>query len=233
MGDKNPEETIGKILYWNDKPYPVVGVVSDFHTSSLHDPISPLCIINRPDRESSLAIKLSSKGKQSETIKTTLLQIEKAWKQIYPAEIFDYRFYDESLALLYEKDRQTASLVNTSMAITIFISCIGLFGLALFTTKKRAKEISIRKILGASVTNIAIMLSKDFIILVIIALFIASPIALHFMNQWLQGFVYRIHIDAWVFILSGMIALLIALATVSFQAIKAAIINPIKNLRAE
>ena len=109
MGDKKPEESLGKILYWNDKPYPVVGVVADFHTSSLHDPITPLCIINRPDRESSLAIKLASTGRQSGMIKATLSQIEKAWKQIYPAATFNYRFYDESLALLYEKDRQTAT----------------------------------------------------------------------------------------------------------------------------
>jgi putative ABC transport system permease protein len=233
MGYKSPEDAIGKMLYWNDKPYPVVGVAANFHTKSLHDLITPLCIINRPDRESALAIKLASNGSGAEMIKTTISQIEKAWKQIYPPGDFNYRFYDQSLALLYEKDRQTATLVNTSMAISIFISSMGLFGLALFTVKKRAKEISIRKILGASISHITTMLSLDFIVPIIIALFIASPVAWYFMNQWLQGFAYRIHISGWVFIFAGMAAILIALVTVSFQSIKAAIANPVTSLRSE
>lgn len=233
MGDKDPAASIGKTLYWNDKPYPVVGVVSDFHTSSLHDPITPLCIINRPDRESALAIQLDLKGKDAGRMNAVLSQIQKQWKQIYPEGLFSYRFYDESLAMLYEKDRKTATLVSTAMAITIFISCMGLFGLSLFTARKKAREISIRKILGASATQIAAMLSKDVIILVVIAFFIASPLAWYCMNQWLQGFAYRVQINGWVFILAGVAALLIALLTVSFQAIKAAIINPVINLRAE
>ncbi len=233
MGNQSPEDAIGKTLYWNDKPYPVVGVAADFHTKSLHDPITPLCIINRPNRESAIAIKLASKGSGGGMVKTMLSQIEKVWKEIYPAADFNYRFYDQSLALLYEKDQQTATLVNTSMAISIFISCMGLFGLALFTVKRRAKEISIRKILGASVSNIATMLSWDFIALIIIALLIASPLAWYFMNQWLQGFAYRIHMSGWVFLFAGMTAIFIALVTVSFQSIKAAIANPVTNLRSE
>lgn len=233
MGNAKPEASLGKILYWNDKPYPVVGVVADFHTASLHDVIKPLCIINRPEREGSIAIKLASAGMPTGAIHTVIAHIEKEWKQIYPAATFSYRFYDESLALLYEKDQQTATLVNTSMAITIFISCIGLFGLALFTTEKRAKEISIRKILGASVLNILTMLGKDTAIMVIIALFIASPVAWYFMNSWLLGFAYRIHISPWVFVGAGLATLLFALITVSFQSVKAAIVNPVKNLRQE
>lgn len=233
MGYKHPQDAIGKILYWNDKPYPVVGVVSDFHTGSFHDLITPLCIINRPEREGSLAIKLATKGKHSNTIQSTLSQVERAWKQIYPDATFKYQFYDESLALLYEKDLHTATLVNTAMAITIFISCIGLFGLMLFSAEKRAKEISIRKILGAGIANIVVMLSKDFVVLVIIALLVASPIAWYFMNQWLQSFAYRININGWVFLFAGMGAILIALITVGFQAIKAAVANPVKSLRTE
>jgi ABC-type antimicrobial peptide transport system permease subunit len=233
MGYKTPEQAIGKILYWFNKPYPIVGVVADFHSSSLHAPIVPLCIINRVEREGTLAIQLAAKGKQANNLKATLTQIEKAWKSIYPAGTFDYRFYDESIALMYEKDRQTATLMNTAMSITIFISCIGLFGLALFTAEKKAKEISIRKILGASTANIAAMLSMDFIILIVIALFIASPIAWYFMNQWLHSFAYRIDISLWIFILAGLGAIFIALITVSFQAIKAALINPVKSLKTE
>jgi ABC-type antimicrobial peptide transport system permease subunit len=233
MDCKKPEDAIGKILYWNDKPYPVVGVVSDFHTSSLRDPITPLCIINRQDRESALAIKLASKGKQSGTIEASLSKIEKAWKQIYPAATFNYKFYDDSLALLYEKDRQTAKLINASTAIAIFISCIGLFGLTLFTSEKRSKEIGIRKIMGASIANIATMLGKDFVILVSIAIFISSPIAWYFMNQWLEGFAYHVNISWWVFVLAGASSIIITLITISLQAIKAAIANPVKSLRSE
>jgi len=233
MGYKNPDEALGKILYWNDKPYPIVGVVADFHTASFHDPILPLCIINRPDRERSLAIKLATSGNNTQTIKMTLSQIENEWKQTYPNAIFKYQFYDESLALLYKKDEQTAKLMNAAMAITILISCIGLFGLALFTAKKRAKEISIRKVLGATVINITAMLSKDFIRLVLIALCVAAPAAWYFMNQWLQNFAYRINIDWWVFVLSGVVAMFVALITVTLQAIRAAIANPVRNLRSE
>ena len=233
MGYTNPGDAIGKMIYWSGKPYPVVGVVADFHARSFHETIKPLCIVNRPDREGTIAIKLASKGEHSNAIKTAISQIELLWKQIYPAGTFKYQFYDESLALLYEKDQQTATLVNTAMGITIFISCIGLFGLALFTAEKRSKEISIRKILGASISDIAVMLSKDFVRLVIISLAIASPIAWYFMNEWLQTFAYRINVSWWVFVLAGMSAIVIALLTVSFQAIKAAVANPVKSLRME
>jgi hypothetical protein len=233
MGLQTPALALGKTLYWNNKPYPVVGVVADFHTKSLHDPVTPLCIINRPEREGSIAVKLASAGVSSAAIKNTLLQIEKVWRQVYPGATFNYRFYDETLALLYEKDQQAAMLMNTAMGVTIFISCIGLFGLTLFIVKRRAKEISIRKILGASVTNITTMLSRDFIILVVIALFIAAPVAWYFMDQWLQSFAYRVDISWWIFALAGIATLCIALATVSMQAIKAALANPVKSLRAE
>ena len=233
MGHYEPSKAIGQTLYWNDKPYPVVGVVADFHTSSLHNPITPLCIINRPDREGSLAIKLNTGTNQSGTIKNSIAQLEQVWKQIYPSHSFKYRFYDEALGLLYEKDKQTSILMNVAMAIAIFISCIGLFGLSLFSAKKRAKEISIRKIVGASAINITMLLGKDVVVLVLISLLITSPVGWYFMNQWLSGFAYRMPIDGWVFIIAGIIALLIALLTISFQAIKAAIANPIKNLRTE
>ena len=209
MGCKKPEDAIGKILYWDDKPYPVVGVVADFHSSSLHDPIMPLCIINRVEREGTLAIKLATKGKYSNAIKTILSKIGKTWKSIYPGGTFNYQFYDESLAMLYEKDQKTATLMNTAMIITIFISCMGLFGLAMFTAERRTKEIGIRKVLGASVINITTMLSKDFIVQVLIAILIASPIAWYFMNQWLQDFAYRVNISWWIFALAGVMAFLL------------------------
>jgi len=233
MGCKTPSEAIGKTIYWFNKPYPVVGVVADFHSNSLHASIIPACIINRVEREGTLVIKLAAKDKQPGSIKPALAQIEKVWKSLYPAGVFDYKFYDDALARAYEQDEHAATLMNVSMSITIFISCIGLFGLVLFMTEKKAKEISIRKILGASATNIATMLSKDFIQLVIIALLIASPVAWFVMDKWLQGFAYHASISLWVFMLAGIGAISIALVTVGFQAIKAALANPVKSLRSE
>ena len=233
MGCQNPSQAIGKTIYWFNKPYPVVGVVADFHSSSLHAPVTPLCIINRVEREGTIVIKLAAKGKRAGDLKPTLGQIEKVWKSIYPGGVFDYKFYDDALARAYQQDEHTATLMNVAMGVTIFISCIGLFGLALFMTEKKAKEISIRKILGASATNIAAMLSKDFIQLVTIALLIASPIAWFVMNNWLQGFAYHTSISVWVFTLAGVGTISIALITVGFQAIKAALANPVKSLRSE
>ncbi|HWB27317.1 MAG TPA: ABC transporter permease [Chitinophagaceae bacterium] len=233
MGKKNPADALGETIYWNNIAYPVVGVVADFHTKSLHDPITPACIINRQDREGSFAIKLASKGQDAGEVQKTISRAAEAWKEIYPNATFAYKFYDETLDALYEKDRQTATLMKTSMAVTIFISCIGLFGLALFTTRRRAKEIGIRKVLGASITQISAMLTKDFAALIIIALLIASPLAWYVMHLWLQGFAYHITINTWVFVMSGIIAIGIMLVTVGYQSIKAAIANPVNALRSE
>lgn len=233
MGCKTPEAAVGRTLYWDDKPYPVVGVVSDFHSRSFHEQIEPACIVNRPDRDGTLAIKIDSKGKQGSGVKAIISQIEKNWRSVYPAGTFDFQFYDESLQLLYEKDRQTATLMNTAMGIAIFISCLGLFALSLFTAEKRAKEIAIRKVLGATVANIALLLSFNFVLLIIVALLIASPVAWYFMTKWLDGFAYRIAIHWWIFLAAGTAAIVIALITISFQATKAAMANPVKNLRTE
>lgn len=233
MGCKRPEDAIGKMLYWDDKPYPVVGVVADFHSRSFREAIAPVCIVSRPDREKTLAIKLASKGQSSGSINTTLVTMEKKWKEVYPAIPFNYTFYDDALALLYEKDERTATLINTSMIVAIFMSCIGLFGLTLFMAETRSKEISIRKIMGASVTNIVVMLGKDFVWLVIIALFIASPIAWYFVDRWLEEFAYHVTMGWSVFALAGISSMLITLATVSYQSINAALVNPARNLASE
>jgi len=233
MGDSFPSGSIGKTLYWNDKPYPVVGVVADFHTKSLHDPVTPLCIINRQDRLGAVAISMAPGSNAAENMQAGLATIGRLFKEVYPEGVFTYRFFDASIAMLYEKDRKTAALINAAAGISIFISCIGLFGLALFTAKKRAREISIRKVLGAGIPDIAAMLSKDFLVLVIIAILIATPLAWYFTHQWLQGFAYKIEISVWIFILAGAAAVTVALLSVSVQSIKAAMMNPVKNMRNE
>ncbi|MBS1611034.1 MAG: ABC transporter permease [Bacteroidetes bacterium] len=237
LGFKNPGDAVGKLLhqvfYQGEKPYPIVGVVADYHTGSLKEAIQPVVIENVPDRKASVAIKLAWDDKNKKNVKATLARIETQWKKIFPDKAFDYSFLNESINWLYEPENKTVWLVNVAMSITIFISCMGLFGLGLFTAQRRTREIGIRKVLGASVTNIAAMLSKDFVLLVLAAILIASPIAWYFMNQWLQDFAYRTNISWWVFLLAGIASVLIALVTVSFQAIKAALANPVKSLRTE
>ena len=233
LGFTKPSDAIGNFLYQADKPYPIVGVVADFHTGSFHDVIKPLVIEHMPEWESSLAVSLFTKGKHVSDSKNIVDAIEKEWKQLYPDAGFSYSFLDDSIAWLFEKDQQAAWLMNAAMIITIFISCMGLFGLAMFTAERRTKEIGIRKVLGASVVNITAMLSKDFIVQVLVAVLIASPIAWYCMNQWLQDFAYKTSIHWWVFLLAAVIALTIALLTVSFQAVKAALANPVKSLRTE
>jgi hypothetical protein len=233
LGFTKPGDAIGKFLFAGEKSFPIVGVVADFHHGSLRNEIMPAVIENSPEWQRNIAVRLSSRGKGSGEVKTTLLQIENLWKRIFPEDGFDYSFLDESISWLFEKEKQAAWLMQVSMIITIFISCMGLFGLAMFMAQTRTKEIGIRKVLGASVANIIGMLSKDFAKLVMLSMVIASPIAWYVMHEWLQDFAYRTQISFWIFFIAGVTALLIALITVSFQAIKAAIANPVQSLRTE
>ncbi len=234
LGFSNPEEALGKQIQWfTGKTYPIVGVVADFHENSFHEPMRPVIIAHLPEQEKGIGFKLATRGKEVIEAKTILAQIEKEWKKVYPENDFNYHFLNESITWLYDQETKTAWLMNVVMIITIFISCMGLFGLALFTAEQRTKEIGIRKVLGATVSNIVTLLSKDFVLLVCISLVIASPLAWYFMNRWLEDFIFRIQIGWWVFVLAGSIAILIALCTVSVQAFKAAIANPVKSLRTE
>lgn len=234
LGFAKPEEAVGKWLYINQKEaFSIVGVVADFHDNSLHESIWPLVITNRPDMGKNIAIKLASNGKQVSDVNAILANIEKEWKKIYPEAPFDYSFLDESITWFYDKEQKTAMLMQTAILITIFISCMGVFGLVMFTAQQKRKEIGIRKVLGATVTNIALMLTKEFIVLVTMAMLIASPIAWYLMKQWLEDFAYRTQISFWVFIIASIGTILIALLTASFQAIKAARANPVISLRNE
>ncbi len=234
LGFTKPEKALGKsITWWDGKDYPIVGVVADFHEGSFHEPIKPVVIAHMPEHEKEIAIKLDTRGRQAAEAKAILVQVGKEWKKIYPNDPFECNFLTESIRWLYDQETKTAWLMSVAMIITIFISCMGLFGLAMFTAEQRTKEIGIRKVLGATVANILTMLNRDFVILVILALVFASPVAWFLMNSWLEDFVYRIHISWSVFFLAGSAAILIALLTVSFQAVKAAIANPVKSLRTE
>ncbi len=240
LGFKKPEDAIGKTISsggddgtTSHKQLPIVGVLADFHSESLHDPIAPTFISTSKKYSRIISVKLAAKGGQNRNLRVTTAKIEKLWKNIYPNEKFEYKFFDETIAKFYDKELKTEQLMNTAMAIAIFISCMGLFGLITFEAQKRTKEIGIRKVLGASVSNIISMFSMDFLKLILFAFVIASPVAYYFMHQWLQNFAYRINISWWVFALAGLAAVLIALLTISFRAIKAAIANPVKSLRTE
>jgi predicted lysophospholipase L1 biosynthesis ABC-type transport system permease subunit len=237
MGCKKPKEALGRVLYGVtttggvNKGYPVVGVVADFHVGSFHEVIPPAVIENVKDRQKSIAIKLASADPKA--VKAVLAGMEKEWKQQFPDRSFSTSFLDESIGWLFQQEENTAWLVNMAMGLTIFISCMGLFGLGLFTTRRRSKEISIRKVLGASVGSITSLLSKDFAWLVGIAFLVATPVAWWFSHQWLQDFAYRTGLNWWVFVLAGLGAMVIAMLTVGFQAARAALANPVKNLRTE
>jgi putative ABC transport system permease protein len=206
----------------------IVGVVKDFNFTSLRNEIKPFAFIKNTRRVNSLAVKIDAND-----IHKTLAQMQNKWQSMFADRPFDYYFLDESIAKLYSAEKNFKDLFFYFTIIALIIACLGLFALAAFTAEQRKKEIGIRKVLGASVANVVAMLSKDFLKLVGIAAFIAFPIAWYIMNKWLQNFTYRINISWILFFIGGMMAIIIALLTVSFQAIKAAVANPVKSLRTE
>jgi len=209
----------------------VVGVVKDFHYHSLHEPISPLVINNSKrfgGRSGLMALRI-----QGDNFKASLASIGNVWKKFVKEKPFNYYFLDRSLADQYKAEQTTQRIFTIFSGLAIFIACIGLLGLAAYATQQRTREISIRKVLGASEGSIITMLSKDFVKLVLLSSAIAFPIAWWGMNKWLQDFAYRVNVGWWIFIVAGVTALLIALFTVSTQALKAAFTNPVKNLRSE
>ena len=236
LGFKSPEEAIGHFVKagYPEVSGPIVGVVADFHSQSLFSPITPTYIYGTKNLwRGGVQVKLAMPDKKVSQLKTTLAAIEEVWKEIFPEEKFEYRFLDESIAGFYDKQRKTAEITTTAMIVAIFVSCMGLFGLVTFTAAQRTKEIGIRKVLGASVGNIVTLLSREFLQLVFLSILIASPIAWYFLHRWLQDFAYRIAISWWIFVLAGCGAITVALITVGFRAIQAAVANPVKTLRTE
>ncbi len=223
---KNP---VGETVEFHGKKGKIIGVMKDFHLRSFHEAISPLIIGFESQFPYGQAVVKIRAGRTKEALAT----LEKANKDFNPKFSFEYTFADEDFNQQYKSEQLIGRLANIFAALAIVISCLGLFGLAIFTAEQRTKEIGIRKVLGASVTNIMTMLSKDFLQLVLVAALIAFPVAWWAMHQWFQAFVYHVPISWWVFALAGLATLFIALLTVSFQAIKLALSNPVKSLRSE
>ena len=205
-----------------------MGVVRDFHLKSLREKIDPCIITSKADRYVKAGILLSGQNPVQ-----TVSYIRQTWQKLYPDEVFEYQFLDEQIASFYETETLTARLINAFTGIAILICCLGLYGLVSYVVVQRTKEIGVRKVLGASVLSIVTLLSKDFLKLVLIAIFIATPIAWWAMNKWLSDFAYKIDIAWWVFALAGLLAVGIALITISFQSIRTARMNPVKSLRSE
>ncbi|SEI50592.1 putative ABC transport system permease protein [Dyadobacter sp. SG02] len=237
-------ETAVRALGWQQRPigrelightdddgtkriYRVIGVVNDFHFESLRQKIGPL-VMFLGKNSGSILVKT-----RTDNIPQFLASLKKQWESFSPAAPFSYSFLENRFEKVYEAEQRMGEILTIFSSLTIFIACLGLFGLATYTAEQRTKEIGVRKVLGASVSSIVGLLSKDFIMLVLIALALASPIAWWGLNQWLNDFAYKITIHWWIFVLAGLLAVCIALATVSFQSIKAALTNPVKSLRSE
>ncbi len=232
LGFSSAQQAIGKKIFATDDTstgIEIAGVIKDFHFQDLHVPISPygFALNNVPNYN--YMIVHAKDGDMASVLKT----MQNIWHSLNPSEPFEYSFLDEDFQKNYDADNRLSAMVRYFTAIAILISCLGLFGLATFSAEQRIKEIGVRKVLGASVSSIVGLLSKDFLKLVMVAVIIASPAAWWIMNKWLQNFAYRMHISWLVFVITTIIALLIALVTISFQAIRASVANPVKSLRTE
>ncbi len=222
-----PQQAIGQKIDMNGRKGEIKGVVADFHFASMKQKIGPLLLFPEVGGEI-LLVKLSGNN-----LPATLQTLETKWRSLISDRPFAYEFMDEEFNKLYATETRTGRIFSVFACLSIFLACLGLFGLSAYTTAQRTKEIGVRKVLGASVFNIVSLLSKDFLKLVFIAIVIASPVGWYAMNRWLRDFAYHIDISWWVFALAGLLAVVIALLTVSFQSIKAALMNPVNSLRSE
>jgi len=237
LGFKNPHDAVGQhiIKFNGDHKMTIIGVVADFYEHSLQSPINPCAIQfgTRTYQTSTFHIALKPETEGGNEWKKAIATMEKQYKAIYPDDDFDYHFYDESIAKFYDKEQHVSKLLSWATGLSIFISCLGLLGLAIYTTNQRTKEIGVRKVLGASVAQIVTLLSSELIWLILLAFILVTPVAWYSMNKWMEGYADKTAISWWIFAASGAGMLLAAVFTSSFQTVKAAIANPVKSLRSE
>jgi len=222
-----PGQAIGKIINRGVEG-PVVGVIKDFNFSSLREPIGPLLIFLGRDYSRAYMVRINGKD-----IKPTLGRLVMMWKQRVPDRPFTYHFLDEDYNKLYIGEQRSSALFTVAATLAIILACLGLFGLAAFTTVQRTKEIGIRRVLGANITSITMLIARNFLVMIGIAILIAIPLAWYAGHQWLQDFAFRIPLQGWVFIAAALATILIALATVGFHSVRSALANPVKSLRTE
>ena len=233
LGFDNARDAIGRMLELDDQFIPIVGVVADFHTKSTQEPIKPLAFSSSPENSYTMHIALSERGNNGEAWQRALENIESSYRELYPEEDFKYTFFDESIAAFYQREQNIIRLLKWATGLCMVISCLGLFGLVIFSTSQRTKEIGIRKVLGSSGAQLIALLSKDILMLVSYAFIIATPISFWSINKWLENYQYKVNIEWSLFAGVGCIVLLISALTISFQTIKAANANPVKSLRTE
>ncbi|UFH54229.1 ABC transporter permease [Spirosoma sp. KNUC1025] len=235
LGFQNPEQIVGKLMTVAGESVkkPIVGVVKDFNQLSLRERVEPSVLTTQRGNYRIMAIKLSAQQGGTEAISQLIKQVETAWTATFPEFVFSYEFLDETLSNFYKSEQRFYALFRLLAAIALFIGCLGLYGVVAFMVETRTKEVGIRKALGASTSHIFGLFSFDFVKLVLVALVIASPVAWYVMNKWLADFAYKIDIEWWMFAIAGVLAVSIALITVSFESIKAALMNPVKSLRTE
>jgi ABC-type antimicrobial peptide transport system permease subunit len=223
------KDPIGKIVKDIGKEWHIVGVIKDFILTNPYEPTRPMLIAGAGSWLQTLLIKFNSANSTADNLK----KAETIFKKYNPEYPFDYKFVDEEYAQKFQDEKRTGILASLFAGLAILISCLGLFGLATYMAENRIKEIGVRKVLGASVAGITTLLNKDFLRLVIVSFVIAAPIAWFMMYKWLSDYTYRIQISWWVFAAAGLLTVLIALLTVSYQSIRAAIANPKRSLRTE
>ncbi|MBR8838082.1 MAG: ABC transporter permease [Stigonema ocellatum SAG 48.90 = DSM 106950] len=230
LGYHDPKQILGKPMlhYLSHVPLPIVGVVKDFYQKSMRDEISPCVIACWPEWYRKAGVRIGGHN-----MTQTLDQLEKSWQDVFPDEVFTYQFLNDEVANMYKTETLIVRLVNAFTILVILIGCLGLYSLVSYVVVQRRKEISIRKVLGASVSSVVALLAGDFLKLVFVAILLASPLAYYVMNRWLADFAYRIDLSWVIFMLAGLLAVGIALLTVSFQSIRAALIDPVKSLRSE
>jgi len=230
LGFDSPDKAIGELVTYNNAQLPIVGVVKDFHIQSMHNSIEPVVIGCENKYFNCFNLRLSTTG---DDLKSSIGTIETAWKKIYPDTPFSYTFLDDTIKNFYQAEQRISKLINTATLFAIFISCLGLFGLASYSTTQRIKEIGIRKVLGASVQQLTMLLSREFLVFVFVAFVLAVPIAIWGANLWLKGYAYRIDLSIWMFLITAIAALVVAFVTISIKTIRAAQSNPVDSLRHE
>lgn len=236
LGITDPQALIGKTIKADNENHPIVGVMKDFNQRSLKTGIEPMAFTGdtfRSQRSQFRTVHFKLPTENSEQWSGTITQIEAIWKEIYPSSDFEYQFMEDTIQRFYTQERKISSLLRWTTGLAILISCLGLLGLVMYTTQRRIKELGIRKVLGASLIQLNLLLCKEFLLIIALAFAIAVPFAWWGMHSWLQDFAYKTSMSWWVFVLSGIVTLLIALLIISFRTIAAARVNPIKSLRTE
>jgi len=233
LGFADAEQALGKELVWAGRKYPIAGVMSDFNLRSLHEPVTPTLLAAQVSQEVTLNIALPAHEPGGKGWTATMDQMRAVYGEVYPGSAFEYHWFDQDIAQYYDRERKMAGLLRWAAGLTIFISCLGLLGLVMYTTTQRTKEIGVRKVLGATVGQIVALISRDFLALVLVAFVVAAPVAWYGANRWMEDFAYRTEMSWWVFVLGGVMMVVLALLTLGWQTIRAATANPVDSLRAD